>query len=268
MKKVALVGCGNLGSMIASKIVSGECGAYTLEWALDTYAPCAQKIADEHSCKVASSLQDILDAKPDYVVEASTVSTVKEIAPHVLGAGISLIALSVGALADSEFYSSVCEIAQSSGAKIHIPSGAAGGFDLLAATMMGGGDIKVCITTRKNPKSLDNAPHLEGKTLSYNTVEEIFHGNACEAIVGFPQNVNVAVAVGVASVGVENLDCKVISDPAMDRNRHTISMSGDFGEATVEVMAKPSPNNAKSSLLAAISVMTLLKKLQSPISFG
>lgn len=266
--RIALVGCGNLGSLIATQIKEGACGSYEVELAFDQYTPCAERIADLCNCKVATSLDDIIAAKPDFVIEASTVTSLKEIAPKLLMNGISIIALSVGALADTEFYNNVYNLAKENDATIHVPSGAAGGFDLMGAAMMCGGDVTASITTRKHPKSLVGAPILEGKTLPDDEIVEIFHGNARDAIAGFPQNVNVAVATGTATVGVENLICTVISDPAMTRNRHTIRLSGDFGDAKIEIEARPSPNNPKSSLLAAISVLTLLKRIDSPISFG
>lgn len=270
MKKtrVAIVGCGNLGSLIAQKIEEGVCGAYEVEWAFDQYRPCAEKLAHICDCKVADTLDDIISTKPDFVIEASTVASLKEISPILLEKGISIIALSVGALADVDFYNQIYKLADDHDATMFIPTGAAGGFDLMAAAVMGGGDVKASITTRKNPRSLVGAPHLDGIELSQDEVMEVFSGNAREAIAGFPQNVNVAVATGVATVGVEKLVCKVISDPSMTRNRHTICLSGDFGDAKVEIEAKPSPNNPKSSLLAAISVLTLLKRHKAPIAFG
>ena len=55
----------------------------------------------------------------------------KDFAIKALGNGISIIPLSIGAFADKAFYDEAMDAAGKSGARILIPSGAVGGFDVL-----------------------------------------------------------------------------------------------------------------------------------------
>ena len=49
----------------------------------------------------------------------------------VLRRGVSLVVLSIGAFADLAFYEEVKQAAREGGAKVHLASGAIGGFDVL-----------------------------------------------------------------------------------------------------------------------------------------
>lgn len=190
----------------------------------------------------------------------------RDIGIKVLSHGISLIPLSVGALADKEFYTKVIETALKNNCRVHIPAGAVGGFDVLRSAMLMGG-AAVSITTEKSPRSLEGAPFLKGKQLSEEKAEEVFSGSAEEAIAHFPENVNVAVATALATTGVKDTKVAIHSIPGFHNNRHTIKLTGDTINVDVTVETRPSEDNPKSSALAAYSVIGLLKNLASPIVF-
>ena len=60
----------------------------------------------------------------------------------------------------------------------------------------------------------------------------------------------------------------MMADPSLDSNVHRLELKGDFGEATVEIRARPMPDNPKSSALAAFSVLALLSRISSPLEIG
>ena len=60
----------------------------------------------------------------------------------------------------------------------------------------------------------------------------VFQGTAKEAISGFPKNVNVAVALSIAGIGVDRTVVKIVADPDATKTQHEIRVEGDFGELT------------------------------------
>ena len=65
------------------------------------------------------------------MVETASVEMVKRMALPVLSHGASLVLISIGALADEEFRARVESAARENGVKVHLASGAVGGFDVL-----------------------------------------------------------------------------------------------------------------------------------------
>ena len=82
----------------------------------------------------------------------------------------------------------------------------------------------------------------------------------------FPKNVNVSVAMSLAA-GMDT-DVELWVDPEVDRNVHELFIEGDFGETYIKVVNVPSPDNPATSYLAALSILSLLDDLCSPIVVG
>jgi len=49
-----------------------------------------------------------------------------------------------------------------------------------------------------------------------------------------------------------------VADPAVTQNVHRLEAEGTFGEVRMEVKANPSPDNPKTSHMAALSIMRVL----------
>ncbi len=58
------------------------------------------------------------------------------------------------------------------------------------------------------------------------------------------------------------------ADPAEDRNMHEIFFEGEFGEIYARIRNVPSPDNPATSYLAALSILSLLRNLDSPLVIG
>ena len=264
--KLAIIGSGSLGGIIARFVAKQMSDEYQILGVQSGNIKNAVKLATEIDCKAYESLSEVIDDKPDYVIEAASPDVFKQIGLEILDNGISLIPLSVGALADKRFYNTIKASALANNCRVHIPAGAVGGFDVLRASMLME-HAQVSITTQKSPQSLNGAPFLEGRALSEDTPEEIFSGSAKEAIEHFPENVNVAVTTALATTGVENTKVSINSIPGFESNRHEIKLLGETISVNVIVETTPSPNNPKSSSLAAYSVISVLQNLVSPITF-
>lgn len=264
--KLGIIGSGSLGSIIANAISKDLRDDYELIGILSGRLENAEKLANKFNSKAYSDLDEMMSDKPDYIIEAATGKVVKDYAGRILNKGINLIVLSVGAFADDEFYRQIENIARRKNSRVHLASGAVGGFDVLSSAVLMG-DSSVKVTTRKSPKSLEGAPILEGRELSSENTEEVFNGSSREAIQAFPKNINVAVATGLATVGVDKTNVVIQSVPGMESNSHNILLEGDSVKLSISIDTIPSADNPKSSSLAAWSVISLLKRLVSPITF-
>lgn len=264
--KLAIVGSGSLASIIGEYVVKELYERYEILGIFSRKIENASKLSSKLNSKAYSSLDEMIKDRPDYIIEAASPKVAKDIGIKVVENGINLIPLSVGAFADGDFYKKIKEKALENNSRVHIPSGAVGGFDVLRGAMLME-DAKVSIFTEKAPKSLNGAPFLQGRKLSEENTEEIFRGRAKEAIEFFPKNVNVAVATALVTTGVDNTEVIIKSVPSARSNKHEIQLVGETIKVNVIIDSKPSDNNPKSSTLAAYSVIALLKNLVSPIVF-
>ncbi len=61
---------------------------------------CERLAARHPGSRIAKSIEEVLEANPDIVVEAASQEAVRQYGPLVLEKGLTLIVLSVGALLD------------------------------------------------------------------------------------------------------------------------------------------------------------------------
>jgi aspartate dehydrogenase len=268
--KVAIIGCGFIGKTIADAIREGAVEA-TLVTVFSLTRDKAEKVGELcEDVVIADTIRDVLDSNADLVIEAAAVDALKQYAIDILNSGKNMMAMSVGAFADDEFFKRVDKAAKANGVKVYLPSGAIGGMDALKSAGMN--DLsEVSITTTKPPGSLRGNPYLEENGIDVDKLKEktvLFEGNASDAIEKFPKNINVATTVGLAGLGPKNTKVKIIADPNIDKNIHEIRAAGDFGEFTFRVENLPSPVNPRTSYLAALSAITTLKRITSNIEVG
>lgn len=196
----------------------------------------------------------------DIVVEAATIDAAVLYMKDVLESKKDMIVSSIGAFKDIAFLKAMKEIAKSQSRHIYLPSGAIGGLDLLQSANALNGLKEVTFTTRKSPESLGLTP-MDEETL-------LFDGVALDAIEQFPKNVNVALLLSLAGIGAEKTTVRVIADPTIERNTHTIEANGDFGKMNLTIENEPMPNNPKTSYLAALSIISTLQNKGKSITIG
>ena len=252
--KVGIIGCGAIANIIASKIVPEE-DDIEIKYFFDKDIERAENLASFAGGVAVLSLDDMLD-DVDLVLECASPNSVKLLAPIILEKGIDMIIMSIGAFMDKEFYTKASKLAKENNAHIHLPSGAIVGLDGIKA-VANFGLKKITLITRKSPKSL-------GKDID--AEEILFEGKASEAVKEFPLNINVAATISMACN--RDIDVKIIVDPKVDRNVHEITAKGDFGEFKTTTMNHPCAANPKTSMLAAISAIKLLKSFDETISVG
>ena len=265
-KSVAIIGYGALGKILASALRQTLSEDYRISGIWTHHIERDAEKIRQDGFYAYGSFEELLADGPDYAVEIASVEAVRCYGEALLRADISLIVTSVGALAEEQLRENMIRAARDHGQKIHVTSGAVGGFDVLQTVALMGG-ASGCIENYKAPEGLRGAPYLDGKSLSASRLETVFRGTAREAISGFPRNVNVAVASALASVGVDEMQVKIDSCPGRQDNMHRIKVENDSVRVTVEVASSPDPENPRSSVMTAWSVVALLRSLESPIQY-
>jgi aspartate dehydrogenase len=205
--------------------------------------------------------------KVDLIVESASQEAVGELLPLAIEKGKDILVMSVGGLIGKE---ELINRAREKNCRIFIPSGALSGLDAVQSANIG--EIKsATLTTIKPPKALLGAPYIEQKGIDLFSFKEpttIYEGNAREVIKLFPANVNVAAALSLAGIGVDKTKVRIVVDPNAKTNIHKIEVEGDFGKITTQTENFPSPSNPRTSYLAILSAISLLKKLSSPLRIG
>jgi aspartate dehydrogenase len=240
-KKVGLIGCGAIGTVLAEAIerklvVCDELVVF------DTDAAKAQKLKASlrFPVKIVNNVDQLLAAKPKVVVEAAGQQAVRDYYEKLLTSSAEVIVMSTGALLSLNV----------TDPKIHFPAGAIGGLDALSAAANAGID-EVTLTSRKNPKAL-NKTNIEE--------EVVYEGTAKEAARQFPREMNVAATLALTVKPVQ-VKVKVVSDPQVTRNTHEIMVKWHFGEMQLRFANDPHPDNPHTSALAAWSAIRLLQTL-------
>jgi len=206
----------------------------------------------------------------DLVIESASQNAVRFIVPQALKAGCDVMVLSVGALADNELRETLFGLAKQHKCRLYFPSGAVVGIDGINSACAAGVS-SVTLTTKKPPTGLMGAPYITEHGIELEKLEEatvLFEGPASEAVKAFPANVNVAATISLAGIGFERTMVRVIADPSLSRNVHEIAVEGEFGKFCTRVENLPSPENPKTSYLAALSAISTLKKITNPVQIG
>ena len=257
--KLAVVGCGFLGNIIVDAWKQGLLPEFEFCGCLSRKPESTAALAAKAACPPCANLDELLALKPDYVLEAASPQVVRDIAEPVLRSGANMVVLSIGAFADASFLETVKTTAQAAGKRVHLASGAIGGFDVLrTAALMSA--IDASITTQKGPASLRNTPVFADSLLTDDQTTEVFAGCAKDAIALFPTKVNVSVATALATAGPENTQVSINSVPGFQGDDHRIEVRGQDVHAIVDI-------DSRTSAIAGWSVVALLRNLVSPIAF-
>lgn len=254
--RIGMIGAGAIGTVIARHIASNDELELAAVLDLDEQALARMKRLDSNTVCI-TDFDDFLEQDVDLYIEAASQDAVREYGDRLLDKE-DLMIMSIGALADDELKDRLYTTAKKSDRKVYLPSGAIAGVDAVKAASADA-IYEAVLTTRKNPISL-------GRDDSEEVV--VFEGSAREAAEKFPSNINVAATLGLAGIGMERTRVKIISDPGVDRNTHEIYVRGEFGELRTRTENMPSPDNPKTSYLAALSAVKTLKKIAEPFQVG
>jgi aspartate dehydrogenase len=253
--QVAVIGAGAIGSWVIDGLRR------------DGLAPVAvivRRAPPEGVAAVGSV--DALPAGVTHLIDCAGHSGLAAHGPAALAAGIDVVTLSLGALADAALAAELASAAEAGNARLHLASGAIGALDALRAAEAGG-LTAVRYTGTKAPAGWAGSPAeavLDLDALSGPAVH--FDGTAREAARRYPKNANVAAAVAIAGIGFDATQARLVADPAAEGNTHLLEAEGTFGRFRFEITGAALPESPRSSALAAMSALAEIRRLRARVS--
>ena len=269
--RTALLGGGTIARLVLEQARRGTlAGIDVLGIAGRSASSPAAGLAREFGVKYVVGVEALLELRPDAVLEAASHEAVRQHIVSLLDAGIGVVVLSAGALADDALREAAEAASARSGALLYVPSGGIGGLDALKTACLAGVD-EASIQVAKPPAAWKGIPYVEKSGVVLDRLQgpvTLFEGPAREGVPHFPQNVNIAAVLALAGIGMDRTRLKVVADPALTLNTHTIRVSGRSGRFTVVLENVPSPDNPKTSWLACYSGIAALRALQARVRYG
>jgi aspartate dehydrogenase len=256
---VGLIGAGAIGKQVLAHLGQRPEDAATLLLRPGKRSPDGLNLA------AVDSLDAFLARRPDIVVEAAGQQAVGDLAEPILRARIPVIICSTGAFADGALFSRLIQCAATAGVALTIASGAIAGLDYvrIAALLP---DAQIRYSSRKPVAAWRSellALRHDPDSLSHPVT--LFEGSPAEAAKLYPRNLNAALTVALAASPAP-VRVRVIADPKAAGNCHEIDVISDLGSAYMEFVNAPDPENPKTSLITAFSVIRLLEDHRQKIA--
>jgi aspartate dehydrogenase len=264
--KVGIIGCGAMGSEIALACTT------RLREKIDLVGIC--DIDADKANALAGKLKDVLVmeraaliAESDLVVESASAKISSAVVKECLEKAKDVLVMSVGGLLGQ---GALLADIRRAASRVYLPSGAICGMDGIKAAAIG--KIRSArLTTRKPPKSLAGAPYITEKRIDLDGIRHetvIFEGRPQEAVLAFPQNINVSATLSLAAIGADDVRVKIMTSPEYTANIHEIEVEGEFGRLVTRTENLPSPANPKTSRLAIFSAIATLERIVSNLEIG
>jgi aspartate dehydrogenase len=269
--RIAILGGGTIARLVLEKLRAGALpGIEVVAVAGRAGSRRAQDLARDFAVPLVTTRPELLAARPEAVLEAASHDAVREHLVELLEAGVGVVVLSAGALADDRLRERAESAAERSGALLYVPSGGIGSLDALKTACLAGVD-DASIQVAKPPAAWKGIPYVDRSGIDLDRLTgatTLFEGPAREGVPHFPQNVNIAAVLALGGIGMDRTRLKVVADPSLTLNTHTIRVSGASGRFTVVLENVPSPDNPKTSWLACYSALAALRGLAGRVRYG
>lgn len=269
--RVAILGGGTIARLVLEHLRRGELpGVEVVGIAGRRPGSRGASLAAEFGVAYVVGADALLAFNPQVVLEAASHDAVRAHLVALLAAGVSVIVLSAGALVDDQLRMQAESAAARSRVLLSVPSGGIGGLDALKAACAAGVD-EVSILVAKPPAAWKGIPYVEALGLDLDRLPApatLFDGCARDGVPYFPQNVNIAAVLSLAGIGFDRTRLKVVADPGLTLNTHTIRVSGKSGRATVVLENVPAPDNPKTAWLACYSALAAIKAFGASARYG
>jgi aspartate dehydrogenase len=250
--RVAVLGKGAIGGPVVAALRSGKIPGATLVAVVDSRG--ANDVAGE------PMLFEELAERADLVVEAAGQRVLAETGPKVIAAGLDLLMLSIGALADDDLHTRL----SAGPGRLYLSTGAIGGLDLVRAVADAGTLEKVTIETTKAPRTLVQSWMDEDQRsalLEAGVRTEVLRGSPQRIATAFPRSANVAMAVATAAGDPDLVEAVVFADPDCTVTTHEITVHSSTGSYWFRIRNLPSPDNPATSRLVPFAVLRALQDL-------
>jgi aspartate dehydrogenase len=258
--RIGIIGCGAIGSRMAKSIQDDMAKQCRLSGLYDLAAEKAEKLGRQlRKKKLFKTSLEGLFRNCDLVVEAVNAPDTKSIIAKALKKRKDVLVMSVGKILNDQ---NLFSLAHKNRCSLLIPSGAIAGMDAIKAAS----PLKfssLTLTTRKPLSGFKNNPYLRQKRLDVDQITAetvIFDGDVNSAVKFFPQNINVAATLALASQAKNKLRIRILTSPEFKTNSHEIEAVGDFGRILTRTENVVCPDNPKTSYLAVLSAIQTLKQ--------
>lgn len=204
----------------------------------------------------------------DVIVEAASQAAVADYGPQVKDAGIDLVVVSVGALADDAL---LRKLSAPSGGRLLISTGACGGIDLLRAAHLLRPLDEVRLRTTKASAALIRdwmTSDMRQRLIAGRERVSVFTGSAREAVRLFPETANIAALIALSTVGFEAAAVEIRADPTRTQALHEVSAQGEAGTYRFVIENALSDRNPKTSAVTAYSVLRGLSDISTAFVTG
>ncbi|MFA4888590.1 MAG: aspartate dehydrogenase [Candidatus Omnitrophota bacterium] len=266
--KIGIVGCGAIGSSLA-RAIQRDFGLLAKVVALyDINAEKSARLSELLKRRLSVKTLGQLIKKSGLVIEAASAKCSFEVAKKSLAAGRGVMIMSVGGLISH--LGELTRLARQHHGRVYIPSGAISGVDALKAANIG--KIRsVTLTTRKNPLSFRGVDYLAAQNVRLDKITSdkiLFSGPAEKAVKYFPQNINVAAVLSLAGIGASKTKVIIVASPSAKKNIHEIEIEAESGRVFTRTENILHPDNPKTSFLAVLSAIAVLKQILEPLRIG
>ncbi|HZP78519.1 MAG TPA: aspartate dehydrogenase [Pseudolabrys sp.] len=261
--RLVLLGFGAINTRVAALLAQRRTPVQIVGIAVSAQAKARPPMPP--GAELLTAPDQLAAARTDLIVEAAGRSAVVAWLPHALRHAKTTIVASTSAFCDDAFLDRMRALAETSGSRIVIPSGAIGALDALAAAAILELDEVVHEIVKppkawlgtKAEKAVDLAA-LRERTI-------VFDGSAREAASAYPQNANSTVVTSLAGIGLDKTVVRLVADPAVTMNGHRIIARGAFGSLELKLDNNPLATNPKSSELTALSLVRLIERQLQPV---
>lgn len=263
---IGIIGAGTIGSFLIRALKDDPSFRLTAVADIDREV-CLSVLGDNG---YPDSLHMPLNEFPENVdvyIEAASGKVAPTVAKFALERGKTVIIASIGGLDDIEPYR---EIAERTGGRLILPSGAISGLDALKA-IPNESITEVTLKTTKPSRTLAEAKYIVEKgikTLELTEPACVFSGVAREAAKAFPKSINVAAALSHATIGLDRTKVEIWADPEGVRNIHEIKVVSGHGTLETRTSNVPFEENPRTSRLAAYSILATIRTLTGSVIVG
>jgi aspartate dehydrogenase len=258
--RIAVIGLGAIGRVVIDRVLKGDVIDPVPECMALVRAEYRKRLDAEYGDRIrlAGTLDEIIAFVPDVVIEVAGQEAVRELAEPILSAGLDFMIVSAGALVNDDFHARLIAAGERSGARLLVPAGAIAGLDGLGALRLSG-ELRVRYTSIKPPDAWRGTPAEAMIDLSaVSSATTFFSGPAKEAARLFPKNANLAATIALAGAGLQETLIELVADPNASGNCGRIEATGVGGQLFVELAGPSMPDNPKTSIITAYSILNAL----------
>ncbi len=251
-RQVVVLGAGAIGAPVAEALRAGEVAGARLIATIDE-----EGIRGEYR---ESWSWDDLVRHADLVVEAAGQDALATHGPPIIGAGVDLLALSIGALAQPRVH----ERLTAGPGRLYLSTGAVGGLDLVRALADRRLLTQVTIHTTKKPTTLVQSwmdDRLRRSLTEALAPVEVLRGEPEAIARAFPRSANVAMSTALAAGDPSLVEAVVIADPGCATTTHEIRVDATIGSHRFVIGNQPSPENPATSAVVPLAVLRALRDL-------